>query len=560
MNNKVYIIPDELLIEQTDTLVGLAKGLFGGAKAKSESQIDINSYKPKTIVTVDGKQYKLGSTVGWYEEESKNPPQSANLVYANKQLLAKIRKAAEDSRKTPTSSTTPAPAAAPSAQPATPPATTPSPTAPASGNKIPPDTVVTVDGIQYKLGGKVGWYQIGQNPLRSSRNIKKNSKLLDKINQAAQQQQKTQSQPSTSAPTQTTTATAPQKQQATPVVAQEEPQATPAETRNLSNSYNTILKNLDTQLNNLKLSNVSNQILAQLKNDIRGLFAKSQTISPQINVVLKEFKATPRTNITIDVSGLAKKYNLNDQAKQQLFNKIKTFIDNTNQLNSTIKFKFVTQPTQTQQPKQAQPKQIQFDQNDIEQTIKDFIEIIGGESGLIIKEFYYNQNTKDETIYQFVALLKDLKQNKLNTNNEKQVENFVKNNFESNDQRNMISYLKQYGGHVNKLQESKDLAPIHIDFTKSKQLNESFLGMFGTAIKMILQRMFGQDVFMPPMTITGNKQQMETFVNALAGEKRYFDSYVQYGLNDPRTYQDRYKLQAAVNDFERNTGIKWPFK
>jgi len=106
----------------------------------------------------------------------------------------------------------------------------------------------------------------------------------------------------------------------------------------------------------------------------------------------------------------------------------------------------------------------------------------------------------------------------------------------------------------------KDLTPIHIDFTKSKQLNESFLRMFGTAIKMILQRMFGQDVFVPPLTITGNKQQMETFINTLAGEKRYFDSYVRYGLNDPRTYQDRYKLQAAVNDFERNTGIKWPFK
>ena len=106
----------------------------------------------------------------------------------------------------------------------------------------------------------------------------------------------------------------------------------------------------------------------------------------------------------------------------------------------------------------------------------------------------------------------------------------------------------------------KDITPIHIDFTKSKQLNESFLMMFGTAIKMILQRMFGQDVYVPPMTISGTKEQMDVFLNTLAGEKRYFDSYVRYGLNDPRTYQDRYKLQSAVNEFERNTGIKWPFK
>jgi hypothetical protein len=106
----------------------------------------------------------------------------------------------------------------------------------------------------------------------------------------------------------------------------------------------------------------------------------------------------------------------------------------------------------------------------------------------------------------------------------------------------------------------KDIAPIHIDFTKANQLNESFLVMFGTAIKAILQRMFGQDVYLPKMSISGTPQQMETFVKTLAGEKRYFDSYVQYGLNDPRTYQDRYKLQASVNEFERNTGIKWPFK
>jgi hypothetical protein len=84
--------------------------------------------------------------------------------------------------------------------------------------------------------------------------------------------------------------------------------------------------------------------------------------------------------------------------------------------------------------------------------------------------------------------------------------------------------------------------------------------MFGTAIKMILQRMFGQDVYLPNMSITGSPQQMQSFTTALASEKRYFDSYVRHGLNDPRTHQDRYKLENAVRDFENDTGIKWPFK
>ena len=106
----------------------------------------------------------------------------------------------------------------------------------------------------------------------------------------------------------------------------------------------------------------------------------------------------------------------------------------------------------------------------------------------------------------------------------------------------------------------KVLSPIHIDFTKSNKLNESFLLMFGTAIKMILQRMFGQDVYLPDISVTGSPQQMKSFTTALASEKRYFDSYVRFGLNDPRTYKDRSKLQSSISQFERDTGIKWPFK
>jgi hypothetical protein len=106
---------------------------------------------------------------------------------------------------------------------------------------------------------------------------------------------------------------------------------------------------------------------------------------------------------------------------------------------------------------------------------------------------------------------------------------------------------------------SKDLTPIHIDFTNN-QINESFLEMFGTAVKLILRRMFGQDVFLPPITVSGDPYQVESFAKALAGERRYFDSYVRHGLNDPRTYKSKYELESAVSKFERDTNIKWPFK
>ena len=66
--------------------------------------------------------------------------------------------------------------------------------------------------------------------------------------------------------------------------------------------------------------------------------------------------------------------------------------------------------------------------------------------------------------------------------------------------------------------------------------------MFGTAVQMILGRMFGQDVYVPPISITGDHKQVETFAKALAGEKKYFDSYIKYGLNDPRTYRNKYEF------------------
>lgn len=110
------------------------------------------------------------------------------------------------------------------------------------------------------------------------------------------------------------------------------------------------------------------------------------------------------------------------------------------------------------------------------------------------------------------------------------------------------------------MEEQGDLAPIIIDLTVAErgEMNESFLSMFGTGIKMIMQRMFGgADI---PMKVRGNKRQVKDFARTLAGEKRYYKDYVKYGLDDPRTYRSKYALRGAVKKFERSTGIVWPFK
>jgi len=106
-----------------------------------------------------------------------------------------------------------------------------------------------------------------------------------------------------------------------------------------------------------------------------------------------------------------------------------------------------------------------------------------------------------------------------------------------------------------------ELVPIVIDFTQigpDGQVSESFLTMFGSGIKMIMQRMFGGGKL--PVSVRGNQRQVKAFGRTLAGEKKYYKNYVKYGLNSPKTYRSKYALNKQVSKFERATGIKWPFK
>ena len=107
--------------------------------------------------------------------------------------------------------------------------------------------------------------------------------------------------------------------------------------------------------------------------------------------------------------------------------------------------------------------------------------------------------------------------------------------------------------------ESGDLVPIEINLNQ-KELNESFLAMFGETVKIILQRMFGSDSILPVGKIRGTKSQIRDFEGALIANRNYIQSNIDNGLNNPATYNSKYKLQGAVGNFERQTGIKWPFK
>lgn len=94
-----------------------------------------------------------------------------------------------------------------------------------------------------------------------------------------------------------------------------------------------------------------------------------------------------------------------------------------------------------------------------------------------------------------------------------------------------------------------------IDLTK-ETLDESWLRMFGTGVSAILNAMFGGTRI--PVTVRGNRQEVQAFAKTLSKEKKYLDSYQKFGLDNPKTYRSKFQLNKAVKDFERATGIQWP--
>ena len=99
---------------------------------------------------------------------------------------------------------------------------------------------------------------------------------------------------------------------------------------------------------------------------------------------------------------------------------------------------------------------------------------------------------------------------------------------------------------------------IDLDKAKEKNLDESFLAMFGWGIKSLLGAVLG-DIGIP-VHLKGNPSDVRSFLKTLSAEKGYIQDLQNFGLNNPRTYKSRSQLKSSVGKFERKTGIKWPFK
>lgn len=89
-------------------------------------------------------------------------------------------------------------------------------------------------------------------------------------------------------------------------------------------------------------------------------------------------------------------------------------------------------------------------------------------------------------------------------------------------------------------------------------IDEGYLRALGFQLEYVLKQMFGGN----PISgmVRGTQGQVSSFARALGNERRYLESFEKYGLTDPKTLNNRHKLERAIANFERSTGIKWPFK
>ena len=110
------------------------------------------------------------------------------------------------------------------------------------------------------------------------------------------------------------------------------------------------------------------------------------------------------------------------------------------------------------------------------------------------------------------------------------------------------------------MEKPNDLVPIEINLnpTEADMLNESWLAMMGGAIQTILTGMFGGKTI--PVRISGTRKQVDSFKSALGNEARYLKAMKRYGLDKPETLRTKAQLDRAIKNFERDTGISWPFK
>jgi hypothetical protein len=92
------------------------------------------------------------------------------------------------------------------------------------------------------------------------------------------------------------------------------------------------------------------------------------------------------------------------------------------------------------------------------------------------------------------------------------------------------------------------------------QLSERVYSKFAGQVRLALLDLYFSGILNSPLRLSGNSAQIDAFMKTLNSEKGYMDSYIKHGLSDSRTLSSRSDLMKAVEKFEKETGLRWPFK
>lgn len=115
----------------------------------------------------------------------------------------------------------------------------------------------------------------------------------------------------------------------------------------------------------------------------------------------------------------------------------------------------------------------------------------------------------------------------------------------SNSERNEIII------DLNKLKKTSSML-------EEEELLENSAEQWGGDFTILMQRMFGQNGL--PVTVTGSANDVHQFTNIARNEFEFIKMVKLYGLDDPKTWAKKGELRNAVAQFQRETGIRFPFK
>ena len=109
-------------------------------------------------------------------------------------------------------------------------------------------------------------------------------------------------------------------------------------------------------------------------------------------------------------------------------------------------------------------------------------------------------------------------------------------------------------------EDKLEIPVVDLTVARTGKLDESYLTALGGIVKYIMRRMFNPGAGPNSFTLRGSRSEADAFLQALGAEKKYIESFMKHGLNNPTTYLNSRKMADASRAFTKATGLKWPFK